>query len=406
MYSQANYYPLVKTSGAGETTLNNFDYSHHSNYTMRIVRLTAKWKLTTLFGEPVIDGIFKWVAASNTPANYLDYRDCILLECSPVKSTGYSVYIKLTPTVPKSGEGYGYNTPGSPSWANVFCTRKGQDITHEIPGFTANTAKAIWKNGFRVTGIVLTRTGGSDGYLQAKKNNNSGNLSNISENTATQNDPKQKEAIEQQKQLSQQAKDKYNALKSPYTLNVNNRDTISETNFHVLKNINPYFKDGVFTINSVSNGKVISNINTVNANLKLAEGWNMLRIAIKGDNYDIKDSVMVYYKKKSLNHNLDGIWDRGDIEILISGQTAKFYKIKSGDWGNYLNRGIISLETLKVKDISNISSNTWKCSDLWKFDNKTYWNSASLELSTDGNTIILESRDSSGKVVKNIYSRK
>jgi uncharacterized protein (TIGR02145 family) len=289
-YSQATYYPLVKTSGAGETSISNFNYSHHTNYTMRITKLTAKWKLTTLFGEPVIDGIFKWVAGSNTPANYLDYRDCILLECSPVKSTGYSVYIKLTPTVPKSGEAYGYNTPGSPSWANVFCTRKGQDMTREIPGFTANTAKAIWKNGFRVTGIVLTRIGGSDGYLQAGKNNNS-------DNTATQNDPKQKEAIEQQKQLSQQDKDKYNALKSPYTLNVNNRDTVSEASLQALKAINPYFQNGMLIVSSVNNGKVISKTNTVNANVQLAEGWNMLRIAIKGDNYYLNDSVRVYYKK-------------------------------------------------------------------------------------------------------------
>ena len=290
MYSQVIDYPLVKTSGTGETTINNFDYSHHSNYTRRIVKLTAKWKLTTLFGEPVIDGIFKWVAASNTPANYLDYRDCILLECSPVKSIGYSVYIKLSPTVPKSGEGYGYNTPGSPSWANVFCTRKGEDMTREIPAFTAATAKAIWKNGFRVTGIVLTRIGGSDGYLQAGKNNNS-------DNTAAQNDLKQKEAIEQQKQLSQQAKDKYNALKSPYTLNVNNRDTISEASLQAIKAINPYFQNGMLIVSSVNNGKVISKTNTVNANLQLAEGWNTLRIAIKGDNYNLKDSLRVYYKK-------------------------------------------------------------------------------------------------------------
>lgn len=81
---------------------------------------------------------------------------------------------------------------------------------------------------FRVTGIVLTRIGGSDGYLQAGKNNNS-------DNATAQNDLKQKEAIEQQKQLSQQAKDKYNALKSPYTLNVNNRDTISEASLQAIK---------------------------------------------------------------------------------------------------------------------------------------------------------------------------
>ncbi len=118
-------------------------------------------------GEPVIDGVFKWEAGARAPSDYLDYRDCVLLECSPKKRVGYMVYIKITPTVPKSGEGYGYNTPGSPSWQDVFCARNGEPMNTKVPSFNGKTAKDIWKNGFYVTGVVLIRQGGNDGFLEA-----------------------------------------------------------------------------------------------------------------------------------------------------------------------------------------------------------------------------------------------
>lgn len=62
-YTQAVQAPLVVLSGSGETTyapINGSDFSHHINYTMNIRSITDKWNLTTLMGEPVIDGVFKW----------------------------------------------------------------------------------------------------------------------------------------------------------------------------------------------------------------------------------------------------------------------------------------------------------------------------------------------------------
>ncbi|MFZ4455417.1 MAG: fibrobacter succinogenes major paralogous domain-containing protein [Bacteroidales bacterium] len=328
-YSQTTYYPLVKGAGSGETSENNTTYSHHSNYTMRILNLTVKWDLSILFGEPVVNGVFKWRAASETPEDYLDSRDCILLECLPEKTTGYYVYIKLSPTVPKSGDGYGYNTPGSPSWANVFCTRKGENMTHEIAGFTASTAKAIWKNGFRVTGLVLLREGGKDGWLKPKSTN-SDDFWDTPENTTTTQQQKQgvkqQEAVERQKQLTEQAKAKYNALKNPYTWNVNNRDTVTETSIQALKSLNSYFNNGTITISSVSKGKLNSTASDISSNLQLAQGWNTLRIALKGDNYNVRDSVKVYYKKAPKDSRFGTFTDPRD------GNVYKTVKIGNQVW--------------------------------------------------------------------------
>ena len=100
IFSQATYYPLVNGSGEGESTITDFNYSHHTNYMMRIINLTVKWKLFTLFGEPVVDGVFKWKAASDTPNDYLDYRDYVLLECYSEKNFlngARIIYLKLNP---------------------------------------------------------------------------------------------------------------------------------------------------------------------------------------------------------------------------------------------------------------------------------------------------------------------
>jgi len=141
---------LVLLSGSGETTyspVNGFDYSHHTNYSMQLKSITVKWNLSLLMGEPVVNGVFKWTAGSGTPVDYLDYRDYVLLECTPKKSTGYLVYIKITPTVPKSGEGFGFNTPGSPSWKSVFCARDGKDMTCNVPDFYADKRGKFGKTG-------------------------------------------------------------------------------------------------------------------------------------------------------------------------------------------------------------------------------------------------------------------
>ncbi len=307
--SQYEYSGIVTTNMNTSVGTANC-YSHYDQYDeydldhkkwICISNITVNYRLFILLGEPVIDGIFKWeiehhIAEKDIRRSFLDYNDCVLLAFLPKANKYYGtyLYVMLSPTAPKAGGGYGYNTPGSPNRNDLFYKNvNGKVVKAEIP---EADAKKIWKVGLKFDFILLARPADLK-IIYPKKSNSSDDFRNIPENTTTQNDLKRKEAIERQKQFTQQAKDKYKALKKPYILNVTNRDTVSEINLQPLKAINPYFQNGTLTLSSVSNGKVIAKVNTVNSNLQLAEGWNTLRITIKGDNYNLKDSVRVYCKK-------------------------------------------------------------------------------------------------------------
>lgn len=67
---------------SGEITISPNHFYHGSHNYGEIRNLTIKWNFRTLFGEPVIDGVFKWEAGSNTPIDFLDYRDYVLLKCT------------------------------------------------------------------------------------------------------------------------------------------------------------------------------------------------------------------------------------------------------------------------------------------------------------------------------------
>ncbi|MEI8273940.1 MAG: fibrobacter succinogenes major paralogous domain-containing protein, partial [Paludibacter sp.] len=276
-------------------------------------------------------------AGSNAPANFLDYKDYVLLECTPLKLNNalpFTFYIAISPTVPRAGEGYGFNTPGSPSWNDVFINplwkqRLGEEKYRlDIRGVSYKTAgsyaKAIWKGGFKVINAKLIRAGGLD--ADRKKNNSSNDdFWNTPENTTTQNDLKQKEGSERIKQLSEEGKDKYKALKNSYTLNVNNRDTVSEASIQVIKSLNSYFENGTITLKSVSKGTINTTANDINTNLQLTEGWNTLRIALKGDNYNLRDSVKVYYKKAPKDSRFGTMTDQ-------QGNVYKTVKIGNQVW--------------------------------------------------------------------------
>ncbi len=309
VFSQTNASKLVMLSGSGETTYapsGGFSYSHHTNYSMNIRSITVKWDLRLLLGEPVVDGVFQWTAGDNTPVDYLDYRDCVLLECSPQKSFGYLVYIKIAPTVPKSGEGYGFNTPGSPAWSKVFCTRTGEDMTTRVPGFNAKTAKEIWKNGFYVTGVVLVRQGGNDGYLQ-------------SDNGAQQEEAKKLQA------LQQDSFDKYEALKNPFSLSVKNNDTVYTNKIKPIKYIHPYFSNGIFAM-IIRNDEFSQSSRSPDAEVNLSPGWNVLSYLIRKTGASFLDSLRIFYSEKGDGSLLKDDFNDGvlDSRWIVEGET--------GDW--------------------------------------------------------------------------
>lgn len=286
-FSQSSPSVFVQNSGSGETTYapsSGFSYSHHTNYTMQIRSITAKWSLSTLMGEPVVDGVFKWEAGQGTPADYLDYRDCVLLECSPNKSTGYMVYIRLWPTVPKAGAGYGFNTPGSPSWENLFCTRSGKSMTTEIPDFTARTAYEIWKNRFYVTGVVLNRIGGNDGYLQAD----------------TRDDGSRQEEYDRQKALQEQRQAKVKALDNPFTLSVKDKDTVYRDKIRLFSRTDPFFSNANFLVNAVNvSANTAATTGSPDEDIQLYEGWNNLHYSIFSAGFTLRGRLEVFYKKNS-----------------------------------------------------------------------------------------------------------
>ncbi len=307
---------FVLQNGSGETTyapVKGIDYSHHTNYMMTLQSLSVKWELRLLLGEPVVNGVFKWTAGKGMPADYLDYRDYVLLECMPKKSVGYQVYIPITPTVPKSGEGYGFNTPGSPSWKSVFCTRDGKDMTAKVPGFTAETAKEIWKNGFYVTGVVLSRQGGKDGYLNASAearsaeessaeapsaNATSAKITSAEASSAEASSAKATSAeIKKQEDAVKRSRAKYEALKNPFTLAVHNRDTVYSKTIRPVTYLHPWFAGTAVKL-SIANKEFVSSTSSINADLVLAPGWNTFVYSFTGKGVEYTDSLYVFYSRE------------------------------------------------------------------------------------------------------------
>ncbi len=67
----------------------------------------------------------------------------VWLKIENANNGGYG-YIKLDPTVPKAGSGFGMNVTGSPNWNSLIC---GYDGANEIDCQTAEQAKALYKGG-------------------------------------------------------------------------------------------------------------------------------------------------------------------------------------------------------------------------------------------------------------------
>ena len=110
---------------------------------------TVKYNISQLMGEPTVNGVFKWEAQSGYN-NTLPANTVVWLE---VCNSMGKAFIKLDPVFKKSGQGYGMNTTGSPSWSRVLILE--WQGSRALKYADTDTAKAFWKQGFRVSGAHL-----------------------------------------------------------------------------------------------------------------------------------------------------------------------------------------------------------------------------------------------------------
>jgi uncharacterized protein (TIGR02145 family) len=281
------------------------NYNESGNYGYkRIESLTVKWSFRTLFGEPVIDGVFSWEAGPDTPADFLDYRDYLVLSVfyRPLRQYGDIICIKIDPTVPASGEGFGFNAPGSPSWADLFCNPNGELSRNSTPWVTEKFSKKVFKEGFEIDKVYIVRAGGYDTEKPEKKKvMTDDDFWDTPENTTTQKDLQQQEEVEVQKSASDYWKSKYNALQNPYTFNgFNNNDTVYDDQIRLVKSIDPFFRgsSNIITVSAINKQKKISSAASgIEEKVQLAEGWNTLNLSIKSYDFTLEDSMKLYYSK-------------------------------------------------------------------------------------------------------------
>ena len=97
--------------------------------------VTVKYKIGAFFGEPTKQGNFKWSAANESAQRCINYSTSIYLRVQG--QNGGSGYIKVSPTVPKSGKGFGhFGVASSPSWSVSM-------VRHTYP-CRANQAPWCW----------------------------------------------------------------------------------------------------------------------------------------------------------------------------------------------------------------------------------------------------------------------
>ena len=134
-------------------------------------KVTAKWDLDSLFGEPLVRGSWKWESGRCGEAHYSTVAWLRIQGDIPEPTKkGYgrrslTAYVKLSPLVPGANEGFGFNVAGSPPWDELLCSPEGyrgwpSQLTElsskKRPGscLTAQEAKRLWAYG-KVTAFGL-----------------------------------------------------------------------------------------------------------------------------------------------------------------------------------------------------------------------------------------------------------
>ena len=110
-----------------------------------------------------------------------------------------------------------------------------------------------------------------------------------------------------------------------------------------------------------------------------------------------------------VNISLDGIWDRGDIIITITGNNAIFSQINPNtNWQIVENNGLIRIGDLKLRNITQAGPLRWTAQELlFSYDGYTIsgWENSTITMNRDGRSIRIQTGGSNTKNPENTYAR-
>ena len=90
----------------------------------------------------------------------------------------------------------------------------------------------------------------------------------------------------------------------------------------------------------------------------------------------------------------DGLWTCSNFDFTISGTIGTFTAIRDGGWADVLDKGFISIGSMKFRNIIKTGDLIWSCDELWYWTNdmdipyEVGWStSGTITLNSYGNTM-------------------
>ncbi len=114
--------------------------------------MTVKFNVGASVGVPYVKGSYNWKAEEGTEVDCLPQNLVIWLRVES-KRGGHG-YLRIAPTHPKSGTGFGKPVSESPDWGAFICGYEGDK---KIQCFSAGRAKAFYNNKMEVVDFRLSK---------------------------------------------------------------------------------------------------------------------------------------------------------------------------------------------------------------------------------------------------------
>jgi len=110
---------------------------------------------------------------------------------------------------------------------------------------------------------------------------------------------------------------------------------------------------------------------------------------------------------KNINTSLDGVWDRGDIVISITGSNGVFTRINPDtNWDRVLKNDSIKIGDINIRNITQTDNMKWTAQAL-KYNERSFvvngWTDVSITMTEDGQTLIVTADDVANP--KNTFTR-